>query len=112
MNHSFPPLPSPGSGSKDEWGRTSSNWRGLLRDKVFRNWPDVAMPPNTRVTADRARNHIRVRLVEFRSDQAYQLTAVLLTDATQSRLSFRPGFWVPPTGRSGELSGGSIFLRL
>ena len=44
-----PPVP----GSKDEWGRTSSNWRGLLRDKVFRNWPDVTMPPNTRVTADR-----------------------------------------------------------
>jgi hypothetical protein len=84
-----PVVPVPNS--TDEWSRMSSDWRQLLRDKVFRNWPDLSLQPQTRVTADRVRNRIRVRLVEFKSDDVYQLTAVLLTDAAQkpSRLSAR-----------------------
>jgi hypothetical protein len=84
-----PVLPVPAS--TDEWSRTSSEWLRLLRDKVFRNWPALGLQPKTRVTADRVRNGIRVRLVEFRSDEAYQLIAVLLTDAEQrpTRLSAR-----------------------
>jgi hypothetical protein len=82
-----PVLPVPTS--TDEWSRTSSDWLRLLRDKVFRNWPNLTPQPKTRVTADRVRNGIRVHLVEFQSDETYLLTAVLLSDAAQkpSRLS-------------------------
>jgi dienelactone hydrolase len=93
VHESFvPAAPVPAvPGSTDEWSRTSADWLQLLRDKVFRNWPNLTTQPKTRVTSDRVRNQIRVRLVEFQPDEAYLLTAVLLTDAAQkpSRLSAR-----------------------
>ena len=93
VHESFvPAAPVPAvPGSTGEWSRTSADWLQLLRDKVFRNWPNLTTQTKTHVTSDRVRNQIRVRLVEFQPDEAYLLTAVLLTDTVQkpSRLSAR-----------------------
>jgi dienelactone hydrolase len=93
IHDTFVPAAPPAAlpSTREEWQTLAARWSGVLREKVFNNWPAANPHPAVKVVSDEVRKGVRARLVEFQPDDAYRLQLALLTHARQTpaRLAVR-----------------------
>lgn len=72
-----PPVPE----SKEDWEKLRSKWMEQLKSKVFAGWPkeDEAVPLDARVTVEVVREGVRIRAIDYTSQEGVRLRLWLLS---------------------------------
>jgi dienelactone hydrolase len=72
-------LPKVPEVAREWWAGQSKEWLGALREKVFRGWPERPPPLAPLLAADIKHNGLRLRALDFQSEEAADLRLWLLT---------------------------------
>ena len=72
-------LPESAAVTKEWWAGKNKEWMQVLRDKVFRGWPEPAPPLNIQPAAEVRYEGLRLRAFDFVSEENVELRVWLLT---------------------------------
>lgn len=76
-------LPSPST--KEEWEHQAGAWLTALQQQSLRGWPAEAPAPRTDLIAERVAEGLRLRILEFTSDENLRFPVYLLQGARHER---------------------------
>jgi hypothetical protein len=74
-----PELPRVPAVAREWWSGQRQIWLQELKDKIFRGWPENPPPLNPQQTADIRHNGLRLRAIDFTSEEDIELRLWLVT---------------------------------